>query len=99
MPATTEVSHITLAPKVHARRFDNEVIILDLGRGLYFGLDEVGAEMWDRFILGDSPEQVGRALVDKYEIPEERLVEDARKLIAKLCDAGLVIVSSERELP
>jgi hypothetical protein len=57
---------IAAAPNVHARRFDNEVVILDLTQGLYFGLDEVGAEMWDRFLLGQSPHEIALALAERY---------------------------------
>ena len=32
-----------ISPQVHARRFDDELVILHLGVGAYFSLDPVGS--------------------------------------------------------
>ena len=95
MPKISTSSRISPAPNVHARRFDNELVILDLDRGTYFGLDDVGADMWEGFVQGQSPAEVGRSLSSRYATTEERLIEDATHLAERLADVGLVVVSEE----
>jgi hypothetical protein len=87
-------SKVVPAPNVHARRFDNEVVILDLDGGTYFGLDEIGAAIWECFLSRQCPTEIGRTLAPRYEASEEQLVKDACQLAEKLLEMGLVIVSS-----
>jgi len=77
---------------VHAKRFDDEVVILDLERGVYFGLDDVGATMWEAFVAGKSPAEVAETLAGTYETSREQLELDACALAGRLADAGLVAI-------
>ena len=40
-----EGSRVKISPSVYARAFGEEVVLLEFGRGEYFGLDAVGAEL------------------------------------------------------
>jgi hypothetical protein len=86
-------SKIAPAAYVHAKRFDDEVVILDLEHGVYFGLDEIGAAMWEAFVAGLSPAEVSNLLAAKYDAPREQLQEDACALASRLAEAGLVAVT------
>jgi len=85
---------LTAMPNVHVRRFDNEMVILHLDKGQYFGLDEVGAAMWDGFARGQTLLEVVKSLVEQYEVSEEQLITDAGALVTKLSEAGLATIQS-----
>lgn len=70
-----------------------EVAILDLKVGAYYGLDAVGARIWD---LVQEPRQVGEvrdALLAEYEVDAERCERDLLDLILSLEGEGLVEVT------
>jgi hypothetical protein len=92
----TPTSRIALCPGVHARRFDNEVVVLDLARGVYFGLDDVGAAIWEGFQKGQSPQDIARDLIDTYAVEQDVLVADACDLARRLIEAGLVVVDGTK---
>jgi hypothetical protein len=76
--------------EVHARRFDEETIVLDLSRGEYFSLNEVGAAIWERLSKGLSLKEVVRDVVEIYEVDADAAERDVLRLAGDLVDAGLL---------
>lgn len=71
-----------------------EVAILDLRGGTYYGLDAVGARVWD---LVQEPREIGEvrdALLVEYEVDAERCERDLLDLIRALEGEGLVEVTN-----
>ncbi len=79
---------------VHTRRFDGELVIVDLERGDYFGLDEIGAEVWEGVARGDSLDEIVRRLETVYEASPKELETDAGALLRVLVDRGLLVVDA-----
>jgi hypothetical protein len=72
-----------------------EVAILDLERGTYYGLDEVGARIWQ---LVQDPTVVGEVqakVVEEYDVEPARAERDVLALLQRLVDEGLVEVQDE----
>lgn len=72
---------------------DGQAAILNLKSGTYYGLDEVGATVWD---LIASPRRVGEicdALMQSYEVDAARCGRDLRVLLSELEDHGLIKVT------
>ncbi len=66
-----------------------ETVILDPAKGVYFGLDGVGARVWE---LLANPIRFGDlidTLESEYEVDRATLESDIRALLADLTDAGL----------
>ena len=70
-----------------------EVVLLDLASERYFGLDPVGARIWNLLDQGLSLQQVLETLCTEYDAPRERLQSDLLDLVTQLADAGLVTVN------
>ncbi len=69
-----------------------EVAILDLKVGMYYGLDEVGARIWE---LIQEPQRVGdirNTLVAEYEVEPDRCERDVMILLQRLADEELIEV-------
>lgn len=78
---------------VMSRQVGEETVILDLGSGIYFGLDPVGARIWHLLSEGNSLEQVVTTLSGEYDVATEALQKDVRALVDELVNRGLVQVS------
>jgi hypothetical protein len=79
------------APSVHARAFDDELVLLDLAAGEYFALDAIGARLWQRLGAGSTIEDVAREIVDEYDVGPDRALADLVSLADELVARGLVL--------
>ena len=76
--------------QVHARLFDGELIVVHLGEGKYFSLDEVGAFVWEQLGQGRSIDDVAEAIVARYEIDQQTALRDAMRLARELVENKLI---------
>ena len=83
-PELDEKSRVTVSPSVYARAFGEEVVLLDFGRGEYFGLDPIGAEIWRRLEAGDDLGTVADHVVEHYEVSRAAALRDIVDLVAQL---------------
>jgi hypothetical protein len=81
---------IVISPEVMARQVGDECVILDLASGSYFGLDSVGARIWQLISEGNSLADTHKALLAEYEVSSEDLARDLLRLIDELQSRGLV---------
>jgi hypothetical protein len=70
---------------------DGTVVLLDLRRGVYFGLDDVGTFIWHHIETGASEEQVVAALGHEYDASADALRCDVDEFVVALQDRGLVV--------
>jgi len=66
------------------------LVILDLAKGDYFGIDEIGARLWRGLERGQSCEEIAGALIVDYDTDRERLLTDLLNLANELLVKGLV---------
>jgi hypothetical protein len=83
-------SRVTIGPSVYARAFGDEIVLLEFGKGEYFGLDAVGAEIWRRFEAGDDLGAVADHIAEHYEVSAEHALRDIVQLVAQLRHHELV---------
>ncbi len=69
-----------------------EVAILDLKGGVYYGLDAVGARIWDLLQEPKAVEEIRDTLLQEYDVEPERCERDLLVLLQRLADEGLVEV-------
>jgi hypothetical protein len=86
---------LTTSDQVLKQRLDDEVILLDLASGRYFGLPDVGARAWDRLVETGDTDAVFATLLAEYAVDEPTLREDLDELWRGLIEAGLVSVAPE----
>jgi hypothetical protein len=75
---------------VHFRKFDDELLLLDLEGGHYFALNAVGARMWLSFAAGKSPAEVVGELAPDYDVDPDILLRDCVRLADDLVERGLL---------
>lgn len=72
-----------------------EVVILNLKSGMYYGLDPVGARIWELIQQPASVSQIRETLVTEYDVDPDLCERDLLVLLQRLSDAGLVEVTRE----
>lgn len=83
-------TRVYISPNVYARKFGTELILLDFSRGEYFGLDDVGAEIWRHFERGDSLGTTADALAETFDVTREQAFCDVRALATSMQANSLV---------
>src|SRR5438093_13768946 len=67
-----------------------EAAILNLKNGVYYGLDPVGARVWNLLQQPRTLSELHQILSDEYDVDGSRLESDLRHLIGQLADQRLV---------
>jgi hypothetical protein len=76
-------------------RVGDEVAILSLDKAVYYGLNHVGARIWE---LVQSPVAVSRiheALIEDYDVDSETAKRDLLEILDQLLEEGLVELRHE----
>ena len=89
---------IKIQPDVLSQTVDNEVVLLDLKNESYFGLNEVGARLWQLLQEGNDLEQVYAIIGNEYDVDAVALQQDLDKLVDDLVKAELLQVIEEWKL-
>lgn len=77
---------------------DGEEIILNLEDGVYYGLNEVGAKVWELIQEEKHVSDVCRQIQEEYDVDEETCRTDVVRLIEELREIGLVrLVADDSE--
>ena len=85
---------VTIPAQVMAREVGDETVILDLASGTYYGLDPVGARIWQLMAEGLTLEQVCEAMLIDYEVTREDIERDVLALGQRLLDKHLVNIGT-----
>ena len=80
-----------IPPQVMARQVGEETVILNLESGVYFGLDPVGARIWQLMTDGKTFAGICDAMQEEFEVDHSVLEQDVLRLARELLDQGLII--------
>jgi len=72
-----------------------EAAILNMKNSVYYGLDPVGARIWQLLQQPRSIAEIRDVIASEYDVSAERAESDLRELIGKLLSEGLVELTSE----
>ena len=73
----------------------DEAVILNLDSGIYYGLNEGGARIWELIQQPRSFGELHEALLKEYDVPAEVCKQDLTKILLDLKSANLIEVSDE----
>jgi Coenzyme PQQ synthesis protein D (PqqD) len=94
MDATISLDTVVVAAKDQAScRLEDEVAIVQLKEGVYYGLDPVGARIWELIATPRSLRTVRDVVLAEYEVDAERCESDLLRLVHTMMEAGLVEIS------
>jgi hypothetical protein len=83
-------ARVAISPGVYARAFGEELVLLDFSRGEYFGLDELGAEIWRLAEAGEPLGAIAARIVERFEVGHDDAFRDIVALVTDMTAQGLV---------
>jgi Coenzyme PQQ synthesis protein D (PqqD) len=92
IPLSLRSGVVASKSQVHSE-LAGEAVILDLDRGIYYGLDEVGSRIWSLVQEPRTLHSVVDLLIDEFDVPRAQCEQDLMTLIGQLSQAGLVSVT------
>ena len=90
MADLTLADRIVIPDAVVYRDLGGETVVLNLETGVYFGLDEVGTEVWNDLRGGSTLQQSFDRLVGEYDVPAATLQSDILRFVNHMAAKGLV---------
>ncbi len=81
---------MTLPPTVRvrdgviAKMVGSEMVLLDYERGIYYGLNPVGARVWQLVAEGEAIDRIIEQLAGEYDVGRETLAADVATLLREL---------------
>lgn len=76
---------------VLSRKLDDEMVLLNLDSGEYFGLNDTGTRVWELLADGRSREEVIERLTEEFEVGGELATGHVAALCDELLEAGLLV--------
>lgn len=81
---------VRIPQRVSFRLVRDEMALLDLETGVYYGLDEVGARMWELLAEHGTVEAVAQRMLEEYDVAPEQLRGDLLRLVEELAAKRLI---------
>ena len=72
---------------------EEEVVILGLKDGVYYGLNPVGSFIWKLIQKPVSFKEIKEAVLAEYDVEEETCENDLQELLGDLLEKGLIEIS------
>jgi hypothetical protein len=73
-----------------ARTVDDEIVILDIASGQFYGINDVGSLVWDLLEHDTTRDALIEAVTAEFDVDPAQAGGDIDSLITQLADAGLV---------
>ena len=86
-------ARITCPPEVLSRVLDGEAVLLHLGSGVYFGMNEVATFAWEKMTKGTTYGEIRDAVLAEFEVTRDALEADLEKFVSALVEKKLVQIS------
>jgi hypothetical protein len=92
-PALSLSTRVKIRDDVLFRELQDELVMLELKQGVYFGLDAIGTRIWHLLHGQRSLGEVLATLVQEYDVAEAQGAEDLLGLVGQLREHGLLELS------
>jgi hypothetical protein len=85
-----EKSMFIVPDHVMMRVVGSDAVIVDLEGGMYFGLNEVGAEIWKHLAAGASLAEIEGAVMAEFDVDHQTVYADVRRIVRELLESHLI---------
>jgi hypothetical protein len=74
-----------------ANTVGDEMVVLHLANGTYYGLDSVGAILWESLAQDELPSHACEAILARFDVERATVENDLRQFLGELAENGLVV--------
>jgi hypothetical protein len=79
------------SPDAFASAVGDETVLLQVKRGVYYGLDAMGTRIWVGLNEGRTPAEICRQIAAQHDVPLETVETDARAFLQDLKANEIVV--------
>lgn len=90
----TADSIVVAAPAQLSASVGDDAVIAGVARGNYYGLNAVGARVWQLIQTPTRPRDLRQTLAAEYDVTAEACEADVLELLERLHDEGLIEVTN-----
>src|SRR4051812_21570806 len=80
-------------PDVVARRVQDEVLLVQMGRNHVYSLNRTGARLWELIEAGCSPREASERMLEEFDVPEAELRAEIDSFLVLLLEEELLRTS------
>lgn len=73
---------------------DDALVMMSMEKGAYYGLDEIGSQIWTQLAEPTRVVALCEALAARYEAPAAQIEADVKAFLQELLDEGMVQIVS-----
>ena len=81
--------------QVSSEFLDGELVILGLKEGTYYGLNQVGARVWQVIEKPVFVKDLVDKLIEEYDVPRETCTAEVLNLLQELAAQGLIDIHND----
>lgn len=93
--AISQSSTVVAVKEQVSSELEGESVILNLKSGTYYGLNNVGARIWNLIQEPKQVSEVREAILEEYEVEPEHCDRDILELLQQLANVELIEVRDE----
>lgn len=75
---------------VMASQVDNELVMMDIERGMYYALNPVGADLWERLAEPQQVADLCAQLMQQYDVDQATCEADVLAVLNDMAESGLL---------
>ena len=79
-------------PEIISSKIDDEVVMMSVEEGKYFGLDSIGSTIWELLETPQSLKALIPQLLAQFEVSEEQCLQDCSSFILAMLDKKTLII-------
>lgn len=77
-------------PDILASKMDEEIVMMSISRGEYYGFDPIGSRIWNLLENPVSVQDIVNTLLDEFEIDRDSCLHDVMQFLEEILDKDLV---------
>src|SRR4051794_21851404 len=89
----SDTATVVASPRQVSTEVEGEAVILNFDEGVYYGLDKVGARVWELLRSPLTVPDLREKLVADFEVEPDQCERDLRALLSELAEVGLIEVA------
>ena len=95
--AINSESTISKNPQIISSKMDDEVVMMSVEKGNYYGLNRVGSEIWEKLTEPLTVSLLCDKLLQEFDVEKEQCEREVITYLEKLVSEGLILVSDKPE--
>ena len=76
-------------------QLDDEIVMMSIEKGAYYGLDEIGSRVWELLAAPRTVSEICDTLVQEYDVAREQCEQDMQEWFTELAGEDLIRIIDE----